>query len=76
MLREGLKLALAGVAIGVVGALFLARFLESLLYEVEPRDPVTLAAIAALLVGVALAASYFPARRASRIDPFRALRTE
>ncbi len=76
VLREGLKLALVGVALGVAGALLLARFLESLLYEVEPRDPMTLAAIAVLLVGVALLASYFPARRASRIDPFRALRTE
>ncbi len=76
VLREGLKLALMGVALGVAGALFLGRFLESMLYEVEPRDPMTLAAIAALLVGVALAASYLPARRASRIDPFRALRTE
>jgi predicted permease len=76
VLREGLKLAILGVAIGVAGALFLGRFLESLLYEVEPRDPMTLAVIAVLLVGVALGASYFPARRASRIDPFRALRTE
>jgi putative ABC transport system permease protein len=76
VLKEGLKLAIAGVVIGVAGALFLGRFLESLLYEVEPRDPMTLAVIAVLLVGVALAASYFPARRASRIDPFRALRTE
>jgi putative ABC transport system permease protein len=76
VLREGLKLALAGVVLGVVGTLFAARFLESLLYEVEPRDPLTLAAIAALLVVVALVASYLPARRASRIDPFTALRTE
>ncbi|HLE70367.1 MAG TPA: ABC transporter permease [Vicinamibacteria bacterium] len=76
VLREGLKLALAGVALGVVGALFAARFLESMLYEVEPRDPMTLVVIAALLIGVALVASYLPARRASRIDPFLALRTE
>jgi putative ABC transport system permease protein len=76
VLKEGLKLAFVGVVIGVTAALFLGRFLESLLYEVEPRDPMTLAVIAVLLVGVALAASYFPARRASRIDPFRALRTE
>jgi putative ABC transport system permease protein len=76
VLREGLKLALTGVAVGVAGALLAARFLESLLYETEPRDPMTLAAIAALLVAVALVASYLPARRASRIDPFAALRTE
>ena len=55
---------------------FTARFLESMLYEIEPRDPMTLVVIAALLVGVALVASYLPARRASRIDPFLALRTE
>jgi ABC-type lipoprotein release transport system permease subunit len=76
VLREGLKLALAGVALGVVGAFFAGRFLESMLYEVEPRDPMTLVVIAVLLVGVALVASYLPARRASRIDPFVALRTE
>ena len=76
VLREGLRLALAGVALGVAGALLAARFLESLLYEVEPRDPVTLVVIVALLIGVALVASYLPARRASRIDPFLALRTE
>ncbi len=76
VLRDGLKVALAGVGLGVAGALFAARFLESLLYEVAPRDPITLVAIAALLVGVALVASYLPARRASRIDPFTALRTE
>jgi putative ABC transport system permease protein len=76
VLWDGLKVALAGVGLGVAGALFAARFLESLLYEVEPRDPLTLVLIAALLVGVALVASYLPARRASRIDPFAALRTE
>jgi putative ABC transport system permease protein len=76
VLREGLKLALVGVALGVAAALLAARFLESFLYEVEPRDPMTLVVIAVLLVGVALVASYLPARRASRIDPFVALRTE
>jgi putative ABC transport system permease protein len=76
VIREGLKLAFLGVALGVAGALLASRFLESLLYEVEPRDPLTLVAIAALLVGVALLASYLPARRASRIDPFLALRAE
>ncbi len=76
VLWDGLKVALVGVGLGVAGALFAARFLESLLYEVEPRDPITLVLIAALLVGVALVASYLPARRASRIDPFVALRTE
>jgi putative ABC transport system permease protein len=76
VLREGLKLALGGIALGVAGALVTARFLESLLFEVGPRDPATLVLIGALLVAVALAASYLPARRASRIDPFLALRAE
>jgi putative ABC transport system permease protein len=76
VLREGVKLTLLGVALGVAGALLTSRFLESLLFEVEARDPLTLVVIGALLVGVALAASYLPARRASRVDPFLALRTE
>jgi putative ABC transport system permease protein len=76
VLRQGLKLALLGIGIGIAGALFTAPFLESLLYEVEPRDPTTFVLIAVVLVAVALAASYVPARRASRIDPFVALRTE
>ncbi|MGH9336625.1 MAG: FtsX-like permease family protein, partial [Vicinamibacteria bacterium] len=76
VLRQGLRLSLLGVAIGVAGAFFSARYVESLLYEVEARDPLTLVVIGALLVGVALAATYLPARRASRIDPFTALRTE
>jgi putative ABC transport system permease protein len=76
VLREGVKLALVGVGLGVAGALLSSRLLESLLYEVEPDDPATLVVIAAVLVGVAVAASYLPARRASRIDPFVALRSE
>jgi putative ABC transport system permease protein len=76
VLLEGLKLALAGAALGVGLALLTARFLESLLFEVEARDPVILALIAMLLLAVALAASFLPARRASRLDPFLALRSE
>jgi putative ABC transport system permease protein len=76
VLGEGLKLALIGVGLGVAVALVSARYLESLLYQVEPRDPLTLGVIVAVLVVVALAACYFPARRASRLDPFAALRTE
>jgi putative ABC transport system permease protein len=76
VLLEGLKLAIVGVVLGVAVALATARFLESLLYQVESRDPMILALISVLLVAVALAASFLPARRASRLDPFLALRSE
>jgi putative ABC transport system permease protein len=73
---KGMVLALAGVAAGVAGALALSRFLASLLFEVRPNDPVTFALVSAVLVAVALAASYLPARRAMKVDPLVALRYE
>ncbi|HEV2221498.1 MAG TPA: ABC transporter permease [Candidatus Acidoferrales bacterium] len=73
---QGLKLALIGVAIGVGGALVLTRFLRSMLFEVQPIDPLTFFVVAALLSLVALAACYIPARRAMRVDPMVALRYE
>jgi predicted permease len=76
---EGMVLALLGVAAGLAAALPLlplARLMPGLLYGVKSNDPLTYAAIAALLGGVALAASYFPARRATRVDPVMALRHE
>ncbi len=76
VVRQGFKLALLGVSIGVAGAFLLTRFLSSLLYEVSPHDPLTFAGVAALLMLVALAASYIPARRAMRVDPMVALRYE
>jgi putative ABC transport system permease protein len=69
-----LRLALAGVAIGVVGALALGRSLSSLLFEVSATDPLTFAAIALLMVSVAALASAVPARRATRADPIAVLR--
>jgi len=69
-------LALAGVAIGIAGALFGGRLLSALLYGVRPTDPATLAAVAVLLTGVAALASYFPARRAVQVDPIVALRSD
>ena len=76
ILREGAKLAFAGVAIGLLGALLLTKLMASLLYGVGARDPLTYASVGVLLVFVALIASYLPARRATRVDPVVALRYE
>lgn len=73
---EGLWLAAIGIGIGLAAALVATRFLESLLFGVTPSDPITLGLVAVLLFGVALLASYLPARRAARIDPLTALRVE
>ena len=74
VLGEGVRLAAAGVALGLVGALALTRAVSLLLYRVDPRDPWTFAALAAALTVVALVACYLPARRAARVDPICALR--
>jgi putative ABC transport system permease protein len=74
VISQGIKLALIGVAIGLAGALGLTRFLSGLLYGVEPDDPLTLVAVSALLMAVALLASYIPARQAAKVDPLVALR--
>jgi putative ABC transport system permease protein len=76
IIGEGTKLALIGVAVGVAGALALTRFLSSLLFGVKPTDPVTFVAVSLILTAVALLASYFPARRAAKVDPMVALRHE
>ena len=72
----GMKLACAGVAIGIAGALALSRLVESMLYEVTPVDPASYAATTVLLLAVAALACYLPARRAMRVDPLTALRQE
>lgn len=73
---QGLALIGAGLLIGVAAALALTRLVASLLYGVSPNDPVTFAAIATLLLSAAAAATYVPARRATRADPMIVLRTE
>ena len=76
IVQEGGKLVLAGLVIGIAGALVSARLLSTLLFGVKPFDPLTITATAALLGATAMLASYVPARRASRIDPMSALRCE
>lgn len=76
VIREGMLLAAAGIAIGVGGALALTRFLQSLLFEIKPTDAVTFAGVTILLAAVSLTACYIPARRAMKVDPMVALRYE
>ena len=76
VLAEGGRLAIAGVALGSMVAIAGARLIRGLLFEVSATDPLTLAGVAVALLGVALLASYIPARRATRVDPMIALRGE
>ena len=74
IIGEGLMLSVTGVALGLVGALWLGRAASSLLFGVTASDPLTFAAVSLLLTAVAVTACYFPARRAMKLDPIRALR--
>jgi len=76
VLRQGVKLALMGVALGLVGGLALSRVLWSLLYEVSAADPATFTAVSVTAIAVAALACYLPARRATAVDPANALRSE
>ncbi|MGB6823377.1 MAG: ADOP family duplicated permease, partial [Candidatus Acidiferrales bacterium] len=76
VLRQGLSLAIAGAAVGLVGALIVSHLMAGLLYGVRPTDLLTFAGVAVLLISVALLACYIPARRAMRVDPMVALRYE
>jgi predicted permease len=76
VIRQSLTMTLLGLTCGIAGSLILGRFFQSLLFNVKPTDAVTLIAVAVTLGGVALAASYIPARRATSVDPMVALRYE
>jgi len=76
VIREGMLLALSGAGIGLAGAFILTRFMRSLLFEVTPTDALTFGLVPGMLILVAFAACYVPARRAARIDPMASLRCE
>ena len=71
--RVGVLIA-AGLALGLAGSLWAARFVEALLFQLEPRDPVTFGGAAAVLVAVGVLAAWLPAHRAARLDPVTVLR--
>ncbi len=73
---QGMRVAVLGIVAGLAGAFAVTRWLDSLLFKVSTTDPLTYAMVAILLTGVALIASYLPARRATRVDPMTAIRTE
>jgi putative ABC transport system permease protein len=76
VLKKGMRLTLAGAGLGIVGAFVLSRFLRSMLFEVNPTDPMTYIGVFLLLLGVSAFACYIPARRAAKIDPMEALKYE
>jgi putative ABC transport system permease protein len=76
VVRQGLSMAVAGTAVGVLAAAGLSRLIESLLFQVKPTDPMTFGLVVAMLLGVAALACYIPAWRATRVDPTQALRAE
>jgi putative ABC transport system permease protein len=76
IVRQGLKLVLSGIVIGVLSALALQRVIGKLLFGISPTDPLTFTVIALLLIGVALLTCWIPARRATKVDPLTALRSE
>ena len=76
IVREGLQLSVAGLMLGLVGALLMGRAGSSLLFGVTATDPLTFTTVSLVLTAVATAACYFPARRAAKVDPMVALRCE
>jgi ABC-type antimicrobial peptide transport system permease subunit len=76
VLRQASTLGLIGVGVGLVSSIWLTRFLRDLLYQIKPTDIPTMAGVAVFLIGVALLAGWLPARRAARVDPAIAMRSE
>jgi ABC-type antimicrobial peptide transport system permease subunit len=76
VVSQGAKVVLAGAVLGVAAALASTRLLGTLLYEVSAVDPVVFVAMAIMMIGIGMLASYLPARRASRVDPIESLRIE
>jgi len=76
MMKHGLRLTVPGIVLGLAGSFALTRLIGSMLYGVPPNDPLTLSIVSLLLLSIALAACYFPARRAMSVDPVKALRNE
>jgi len=74
VMSRGLRLTIVGIVIGGAAALLLTRLMGNLLYKVSPRDPIAFGSALVVLIAVALLACFLPARRATRIDPVRALR--
>jgi len=76
IIRQGVQLALIGIAIGAAAALGLTRVMTRFLFEVQPTDAITFASVSVVLFGLALVACWLPARRAAKVDPMEALRYE
>jgi putative ABC transport system permease protein len=76
IIRQGMALAMIGVALGLIGSFALQRVMKGLLFEVSATDPMTFVVISVLVAGAALLACYVPARRATKVDPMIALRCE
>jgi ABC-type antimicrobial peptide transport system permease subunit len=76
VVRDALFMAMGGLVVGLAAAVPMSRLMTTLLFELTPTDPVTLGTVVTVLFGVALLASYLPARRASRVDPRVALRAD
>jgi putative ABC transport system permease protein len=76
ILRRGFLVGVVGITLGLIGAFAGARYMQSMLFGIEPRDPATFVGVAVMFAVVAMVASYLPARRATRVDPMVALRVE